>query len=157
MISIKRLSDCPQDFLPKLAKLWRDEIGRHWVPDESLQYTEQRFSLHASREKLPIMYVAVDDNVPIGMACLRATEGVLPELTPWIGGLVVDPKYRKWRVVVRLINACVAQAKSLGYTTIYILAFDEELANKYQRIMDCVVISTEELHGEPVTVMSFNT
>gem|GEM_PF-2948720 len=44
-----------------------------------------------------------DDSVygsqPVGMGCLRITEGIMPGLTPWIGGL--SPQYRKTRIMLK--------------------------------------------------------
>jgi GNAT superfamily N-acetyltransferase len=155
VIQIKPLADCPEHFVQSLAELWREEIGQHWAPSSTTEQIVQRFLLHRNQDTLPVMFVALDGPQPIGMGCLRITEGILPGLTPWIGGLVVAPKYRKTLTMVKLVRACVLKAKSLGYATIYILAFDQKLAEKYRRILNCEILGSDLINQHPVTVMRF--
>ncbi len=155
MIEVRLLSECPKHFVYDLAELWREEIGQHWAPSSTTEQIVQRFLLHRNQDALPIMFVALDGSKPIGMGCLRATEGIMPGLTPWIGGLVVAPKYRKTLTMVKLVKASVSKAKNLGYSTIYILAFDQKLAEKYRRILKCEALGTDSINQHPVTVMSF--
>jgi len=53
------------------------------------------------------------------------------------------------------VRACLLKTKSLGYATIYILAFDQKLAKKYRRILNCKTLGTDSINQHPVTVMSF--
>ena len=155
MIEIKLLADCPENYIPQLAELWKEEIGRIWAPALNIENIIQRFMQHVNKDMLPIMYVAVDNNTPIAMACLRVTEGIMPELTPWLGGLVVAPKYRKSHVMSSLVKCCISKAKHFGHSNIYIVAFDKNLAKKYHRIMNCEVIGNEYINEKPVSVMRF--
>ena len=92
-IEYKLLADC-MEHLPKLAELHYQELARHWDPNITLKQVEERFKRHANRDSLPLTIVALVDDKPIGMASLRITDGILPALSPWLGGLVVDPAYR---------------------------------------------------------------
>ena len=35
--------------------------------------------------KLPIGFIALDGDVPVGLCCLRANDGIRFDLKPWIG------------------------------------------------------------------------
>lgn len=96
-IEIKLLSDC-QQYISQLAKLQFDEISKHWVPGATIERVKQRLIEHANVDKLPLTFVALHNNNPIGMASLRDNDGIRPDLSPWLGSLVVNPDCRKFGV-----------------------------------------------------------
>jgi len=51
-IKIKYLQDC-QEHIPALAKLWYEEISRHWVQGSSIKSRAKELSKHAQKEKMP--------------------------------------------------------------------------------------------------------
>lgn len=150
-IEIKLLADC-QQYIPYLAELWYEQIGKQWVPNASIEQAKQKFILHANTNKLPMTFVATDNNQPIGMASLRVNDGIQPHLTPWLGGLIVDPNYRQQKIGEQLINSVKQQAALFGYKQLYLLAFDPTIPNWYKKL-GWKSIGTDQLFGHAVAVM----
>ncbi len=151
-IELMYLQEC-QEHIPSLAKLWYEEISRHWNKEASIEKAHASLVKHAQLGALPMAIVAIDDGNPIGLACLRETDGIRPGVTPWLGSLVVCPKSRKSKVGERLIDAIKAQAKIMEYETLYLLAFDPTIPNWYARL-GWQMIGDDELLGHRVAVMS---
>jgi len=151
-LRIDLLADHPAH-LPELAQLLYEEIGRHWVPGASVERTIERLATHLNIDKLPIAMVARIGDHAVGMACLRQTDGIRPGVTPWLGSLVVDPKYRGAKIGEALIEAIKTQARMLSYSTLYLLAFDPPIPDWYAKL-GWQRIGDDELLGHPVSVMS---
>lgn len=149
---IKLLTDC-QEHIPVLAELWYEEISRHWAPNASVEKAQQKLVVHLNRDNMPMAYVALCEGKAIGMACLRVTDGIRPGVTPWLGSLVVNPKYRGYKVGEALINTIKDQAKNLGHQILYLLAFDPTIPEWYARL-GWTHIGDDELFGHRVAVMS---
>lgn len=148
---IENLTD-HQEYIPQLADLWFHQLGKPWGTSSNIQHAQERFIAHCNKEQLPLAYVAIYDDQPIGMACLRVTDGILPELTPWLGGLVVDPHYRGNKIGEKLISAVKNKARLLQYEQIYLLTFDKTLPNWYAKL-GWEEIGKNQLNGHFVTVM----
>ena len=150
-ISIKLLADC-HEHIPKLAKLHYQEIGHHWVPNASIERTEQRFEEHKNRDQLPMTFVALENARFIGMVSLRENDGIRSDLTPWLGGLVVEPNFRGKRIGELLVDKVKQQAKLFNYQELYLFAFDPTVPNWYATL-GWEIISMDEFLNHPVTVM----
>lgn len=150
-LEIKLLSEC-QTYIPTLADLWYEEISRHWVPNASVERAQINLIKHVNHEKMPMTFVALYENKPVGMASLRESDGIQPEHTPWLGSLVVHPNYRKQRIGDALIEAVKSQAKHFGYKKIYLLAFDSTIPDWYVQL-GWKKIGNDILFNHDVTVM----
>ena len=153
-IEIKLLTDC-EEHIPALAKLWHEEISQHWVPDASIEKAKKRLIAHLNKEAIPMAMVALQDGSPVGMVCLRETDGIRPGVTPWLGSLVVNPKFRGQKVGERLINTVKEKAAELGYQILYLLAFNPTIPNWYEKL-GWNRMSDDELFGHRVAVMSIS-
>lgn len=151
MIKIDFLKNNP-DAIPRLAKIWQDVLGRIWVPDVPIERVKQNFLNHLNDEAMPLTLVAFDDDNPIGMCSLRKNDGISPDLTPWLGSLVVDPGYQKQGIGKMLIVATKQKAISLGFETLYLFAFDPTIPQYYARL-GWRKIGMDEFKGYLVTVM----
>lgn len=100
-------------------------------------------------------FVALHDDKPIGMVCLRENDGIRPLDTPWLGSLVVHPNYRGYKLGECLITAVKQEAKTLGHQILYLLAFDRTIPKWYKRL-GWTHIGDDELFGHCVTVMNIN-
>jgi predicted N-acetyltransferase YhbS len=149
---IMPLIEC-QEHIPVLAELWYEEISRHWVPNASIEKAKQKLVEHLNSNKMPIAYVALTDGQAVGMACLRENDGIRPGVAPWLGSLVVNPKYQGKKIGEALINTVKDQAKNLGHQTLYLLAFDPTIPNWYTRL-GWQLIGDDELFNHRVAVMS---
>ncbi len=151
---IKLLADCVET-IPQLSELQYEEITRHWVPGSSIEGVSQKLMGHANRDQLPLTFVAIIDEQSIGMASLRITDGIQPELSPWLGGLVVDPAYRGKGVGEALINQIKQEALLRHYQVLYLLAFDPTIPKWYSRL-GWESIGRDQLFGHAVAVMQKN-
>lgn len=153
-IEIKMLAEC-QEYIPQLAVLWYEEISRHWVPNASIECAEQNLIKHLNLNLMPLTFVALYQEKPIGMVSLRENDGIRPDLTPWLGSLVVDPDYRRCKVGEKLIEVVKNQARIFGHDKLYLLAFDKTISSLYSKL-GWVGIGGDQLFGHPVDVMSTN-
>ncbi len=152
-IEIKLLTQC-QEHIEYLAALCFNEITSHWSKDATVERVTQYFKQHLNHDKMPMTFVALYDGKPVGMASLRENDGLNlePELSPWLGSLVVDPHYRQKKIAITLIDAVKNQAKKFGYKKLYLFAFDKTIHHYYARL-GWQVIGIDKYWGHPVTVM----
>ena len=101
---------------------------------------------------LPITFVALDGDLPVGMCSLRENDGIRPDLTPWLGSVVVDPKYQKQGIGKMLIDVTVLKAKELGFEKLYLFAFDSTIP-EYYKCLGWSPICMDEFKSHRVTVM----
>ena len=99
--------------------------------------------------------MATDSEKPVGMCSLRENDGIRPDLTPWLGSLVVSPAYQKQGIAPLLSEATQQKAKDLGFKKIYLFAFDPTIPDFYSRL-GWSVIGIDEFKGHTVTVMEFH-
>ena len=150
-IEIKFLADC-HEHIPTLAMLWYEELAKRWAPDASIAKAIDRLTSHLNKDKLPMAIVALLNGQPVGMACLRETDGIRPGATPWLGSLVVKPECRACGIGETLIEEIKSQAKLLGHSILYLLAFDPTIPSWYARL-GWQPIGDDELLGHRVAVM----
>lgn len=151
---IKLLIDC-QRHIPVLAKLWYEEISRHWSPDASIEKAKQKLIEHLNHNKMPMAFMALLNGQAVGMACLRETDGIYPGVAPWLGSLVVHPENRGQKVGEALINRVKDEARNLGHQILYLLAFDPTISDWYARL-GWKHSGEDELFGHRVSVMSIS-
>ena len=151
MITIDLLKNHPKA-IPVLTKIWREVLGQVWIPDVSIERVEQKFLQHLNDQILPLTFVALHNNTPVGMCSLRENDGIRPDLTPWLGSLVVDPKYQKQGIGKMLVDVAVMKAKKLGFEKLYLFAFDPTIPEYYEPL-GWKKIGMDEFKSHPVTVM----
>lgn len=151
MIKIDLLKNHPNT-IPALAHIWHEVLGKIWVPDISVERVIARFTDQLSDQALPITFIALDGDLPVGMCSLRENDGIRQDLIPWLGSLVVDPKYQKQGIGRMLIDVTVLKAKELGFEKLYLFAFDPTIPEYYERL-GWRKISMDEFKSHPVTVM----
>ncbi len=152
-IEIKLLADC-SEHIPYLATLWYEQISKQWVPDASIERAKQNLIKHTNQKQLPVTFVALNNGQPVGMASLRENDGIQPDLVPWLGSLVVDPAYRNQKIGESLIEVVKQRALIMGYSKLYLLAFDETIPMWYESL-GWKSIGIDQLFNHPVTVMEF--
>jgi N-acetylglutamate synthase-like GNAT family acetyltransferase len=151
MIKIDLLKNHP-DLIDSLAQIWHQVLGRIWVPDVSIERVKQRFVEHLNEDSIPLTFVALFNDKPVGMCSLRDNDGIRPDLMPWLGSLVVDPDYQKQGIGERLINATKEKAKQLGFEQLFLFAFDPTIPEYYQKL-GWQKIGLDQFKEHPVTVM----
>lgn len=153
-LEIKLLTECKMH-IPVLAKLWYEEISRQWVPNSSIERATKNLIEHANDNTMPMTFVALYNDKPVGMASLRENDGIQPGVTPWLGTLIVDPNYRKQKIGEALIDRVNHQAIRMGYKNIYLLAFDKTIPDWYKKL-GWKKIGMDVLFEHPVTVMDYS-
>lgn len=151
MIKIDLLKNHPST-IPTLANIWHEVLGKIWVPDISVERVIARFADHLNDQDLPITFIALDGDLPVGMCSLRENDGIRPDITPWLGSLVVDPKYQKQGIGRMLIDMTLLKAKERGFKKLYLFAFDPTIPEYYKRL-GWSQICMAEFKSHPVTVM----
>lgn len=151
MFEIDLLKNHPH-YIPQLSKIWHELLGKKWVPDVSIERVEMRFGEHLNDENLPLTWVAIQDNKPIGMCSLRVNDGIREDLTPWLGSLIVDQNYQKKGVAQQLMETVKVYAKDKGFQYVYLFTFDRTLPEYYKRY-GWEVMGTDVFKSHPVTVM----
>lgn len=151
MIKIDLLKTHPHT-IPVLVNIWYEVLGKIWAPDVQIKHAIERFAGHMNDKDLPITFIALDGDVPSGMCSLRENDGIRPDLTPWLGSLVVDPKYQKQGIGKALINATVDKAKEFGFEKLHLFTIDLTVPEYYQRL-GWKKIGVDEYKSHPVEVM----
>lgn len=151
MIKIDLLKNHPNT-IPALAHIWHEVLGKIWVPDVPVERVITRFADHLNDQALPITFIALDGDLPVGMCSLRENDGIRPDLTPWLGSLVVDPKHQKQGIGKMLVDVAVRQAKERGFKKLYLFAFDPTIPEYYKRL-GWSQICMDEFKSHRVTVM----
>lgn len=150
-ITIKLLTECPEHIL-ELAALEYNEINQHWFPCIGIDQVVENITKHLNTEKMPLTFVAFLDEIVVGMASLCETDGIRPDLLPWLVSLVVHPDYRKQKIGEMLINAVKEQATHFGYHHLYLFALDHSIPRWYTKL-NWKEIGADQYFGHSVTVM----
>ena len=151
MIKIDFLKNHP-DCIPRLAEIWHEGLGKIWLPDVPVEGVIQRFSDHLNNDKLPITFIALDGNKPVGICSLRENDGIRPDIRPWLGSLVIDSKYQKQGIGKMSIDTVKNTADELGFDKLYLFAFDSTIPEYYSRL-GWSTIGMDDFRQHPVTVM----
>lgn len=151
MITIELLKNHP-GAIEELAQIWHQVLGRIWVPDVPIDRVKQRFVEHLNEDAIPLTFVALFNDKPVGMCSLRENDGIRPDLMPWLGSLVVDPDYQKQGIGEKLINATKEKARQLGFEQLFLFAFDPSIPEYYQKL-GWKKIGTDQFKDHLVTVM----
>ena len=151
MIKIDLLKNHPNAILP-LAHIWHEVLGKTWVPDIPIECVITRFADHLNDQDLPITFIALDGDLPVGICSLGENDGIRSDLTPWLGSLVVDPKYQKQGIGKMLIDMTLIKAKESRFKKLYLFLFDPTIQEYYEGL-EWKKISMDEFKSHPVAVM----
>jgi N-acetylglutamate synthase-like GNAT family acetyltransferase len=86
------------------------------------------------------------------MCALRENDGIRPDLTPWLGSLMFYKRSQHHGVGQRLVDAVKVKAKTMGFETLYLFAFDPTIPAYYERL-GWKTMGMDEFKGHPVTVI----
>lgn len=154
MIKIELLKQ-HSTIIPMLANMWHELLGSIWVPDVPIERVEARFREHLNDNILPLTLVALDNDKPVGMCSLRENDGIRPDLKPWLGSLIVDKTHQGGGIGKLLIVATKEHAKKMGFTKLYLFAFDPSIPEYYQQ-NGWANIGVDTFKSHDVTVMMIN-
>jgi len=150
MIKIELLKNHPY-VIPMLANIWHEVLGKIWMPEIGIEEIESLYYEELQHD-MPLTYIALDDEIPVGSCTLELNGGIRPDLGPWLGDLVIDPIYQKQGIGKMLVDVAVLKAKELGFEKLYVFAFDPTIPQYYERL-GWKKIGMDEFKSHPVTVM----
>lgn len=134
-----------------LANIWHEGLGKIWMPEIGIEEIESLYYEELKKD-IPITYIALCGVTPVGSCTLQLNDDVRPDLGPWIGDLVIDPKYQKKGIGKMLVDATIEKAKELGFEKLYLFAFDPNIPEYYERL-GWEKIGMDDFKSHPVTVM----
>lgn len=149
-VRVVRLIDVPE--LAPHCAAWLYEEWGYRKPDASLERSVEKFRRRSNSDRLPIAFVAVSDDIPVGTASLVETEDLADTVGPWVGSLFVIPEYRGRGIARKLLEAVEQEAIRFGIERLWLSAAVPELYRKagYE-------FTAGEKHGEPVMVKSLTS
>ena len=148
MITIDLLKN-HSDNIWQFVKILHDSLGK-WTP---ATLTEVEVWLTEwLNENIPLAYVALDGNVPVGICSLQFNDGIRADLMPWFGDLCVVEAYQNQGIGEMLIDAITAKVRELGFNKLYLIAPDRTIPEYYERL-GWKKLDMDEYNGHPVTLM----
>src|SRR5215217_90608 len=82
---------------------------------------------HANRSTLPLAVIAFSADVPVGAACIRATDlASRPDLGPWLGSVYVVPEHRRRGIGRQLVARAENEVWSQGIKKLFLFTYDQE-------------------------------
>lgn len=137
--------------IPTLAQ-WHHDQWHTITPHLTVADRIAGFRSRMRRLDVPTGFVAVLDEVVVGMACLVAHDmETRPELTPWLATVLVAPDYRGRGIGSALSERVVAEGRALAFPKLYLVTFNK--TSFYARLGWNTVEQTEYL-GLPATIMT---
>ena len=117
-VRIGYLVDHPEA-LPTLERLFQSEWAAYYGA-AGPGNAHQDLVAYSNRGRLPVGLVAFLGSEPCGVAALKADSiSTHKHLTPWIGGGMVSPQFRRHGIGAQLVSALEDEARNLGFTTVY--------------------------------------
>ncbi len=150
MINIDFLKNYPE-VTPALAHIWRDVLGKIWMPEMGIEDIEFLYDQELQGD-MPLTLIALYNDIPVGSCTVQLKDEIRPDLSPWIGDLVVDARYQRQGIGRKLMDAAVLKAKDLGFEKLYLFAFDSRIASYYEHL-GWMKIGDDQFKSHPVTVM----
>lgn len=144
------LADYP-DLIPGLAR-WRWEEWGHLTPDRTLEEWEQQLAQRSQVDRIPLTVVAFVKDQAVGLASLVEYDmDTRKDLSPWLAGVLVHPKYRRCGYGASLVTAIEEQAKTLGVENLYL--YTNSAQGLYTKL-GWGEIGREPYRGREVVIMS---
>lgn len=150
MIRIELLKNHPH-IIPMLANIWREVLGKIWMPEIGIEEIESLY-YEELKSDIPMTYIALNGEIPVGSCTLELNGGIRPDLGPWIGDLVVDRKYQKQGIGQMLLNEAIEKSKQLNFKKLYLFTFDPSIPSYYEKL-GWKKIGIDEFKSHPVTLM----
>ena len=149
-IDVRLLAEC-SEIIPQLSSLWYREFASIWLPNADF-YSEEEPDCHLNVETLPLTFVALFEDQPIGLCSLRMNDGIRSELSPWLGSLVVASAYQGKGVGRLLIETTIDKSRAFGFEKLYLFILDTSLEPYYAK-MGWKTIGTDQYANQSVIVM----
>src|SRR5215831_20635622 len=159
-IAIDYLANCPE-LVDELARLsWKEWPEVYKQRKQTLEDSLRNYRERMNTDRLPLTLVAVRTGLAIncrelvGMVSLKFHDmDTRPDLDPWLGGLLVLPKWRKHGVGTMLMHRATEEARRLDVPQLYLWTHSAE--GLYHKL-GWQVIERTNYFGNKSVVMQFN-
>ena len=132
-IAIDYLANCPE-LVDELARLsWEEWQEVYPQRQQTLAHSVKNYRDRMNTNRLPLTLVAVRTGLAIncselvGMVSLKFHDmDTRPDLDPWLGGLLVLPKWRNRGVGTMLMHRATEEARRLNVPQLYLWTHSAE-------------------------------
>ena len=151
-MKIALLADYPQH-VETLARWHCEEDGRAEDP-AWLDFWRRQLRAESGRERIPLAFVALDDDAPVGGVSLVEHNMLShPELAPWLAGTFVHASRRGEGIGAELVRHATARARELGVRRLYL--YSENARGFYERL-GWKHLWDESYEGEDVSLFALD-
>ena len=124
-MKIVRLADSPEH--TGTVAGWLYEEWDSSRPNRSLARTEAYLRVTPDATGLPASFVAMSHGEPVGIARLVTHDmETRMDLSPWLAAVFVPESHRGNRIGTQLCRTVVDEARTLGFSTLYLFTPDRE-------------------------------
>jgi GNAT superfamily N-acetyltransferase len=82
---------------------------------------------HENYDSLPMAWIAHDGDVAVGTSALRLYDHPdRKDLSPWLGGMYVEPHVRRQGIGAQLAQVVERKAVELGYSRLHLFTYGQE-------------------------------
>lgn len=134
---------------------WHWAEWGHADPGGSLASWTEGLRQRRRRVAIPTTFVALDGDVLLGAVTLIEHDmSTRPDLSPWLGGMIVKPDFRGQGVGSALVRHAVRQAEMMGVSRLYL--HTAKARAFYERLGWLPFVETW-YEVEPVSLMEYVT
>jgi N-acetylglutamate synthase-like GNAT family acetyltransferase len=153
-IMIEYLADRPE-FLEKLAELsWKEWQDIYEQRGHTLEHSLKNYQERMNIDRLPLTLVAVRRAELVGMVSLKFHDmDTRLDLDPWLGGLLVLPKWRKRGVGTILMSHATDEARRLNVSRLYLWT---STAESLYRKLGWQLVERTNYFGKDAVVMEID-
>jgi hypothetical protein len=168
-LSITSLSNRPDLLNSTVDLLWecqgKFQAGHNY--EKPTAFLTKRLNECLNDDNLPVCYLVLEDEKPIGMIRLSDTWttdaelapeiGSHPEWKPWIhGGVLVAPHHSAKEQKIEALLLPIIQLKALqfDYKKLYVALSDDEKQKRYEKLYGYTQFATDTFHKIPVNLLS---
>ena len=156
-IAIDYLANCPE-LIDELARLsWEEWQEVYQQRKQTLEHSVKNYRDRMNTDRLPLTLVAVQPGLAVnwrelvGMVSLKFHDmDTRPDLDPWLGGLLVLPKWRNRGVGTMLMHRATEEAGRLNLRQLYLWTHSAE--GLYRKLGWQVVERTNYVGKEAVVM-----
>jgi GNAT superfamily N-acetyltransferase len=149
-LTIELLADHPEHV--ETLALWHCEEDGRLGDREWLDFWRRQLRRECGRERIPIAFVALDGDAPVGhVSLVERNMDSHRELSPWLAGTLVHPSHRGKGMGTELVRHAVGRAAELGVGKLYLYT---ETARPLYEGLGWAHLCDETYEGERVVVMA---
>ncbi len=155
-LRIELLKNCPEQ-IPTIVE-WEYQDWHSYDKTLTRERLFEAFNSSLNDDRLPLILVAFNGSVPIGVISLEAKgepEFVdLEDGNPWGGSFHVVPEMRNQGIGAAMAQVIVTISKRMGYQKIHFFTSREEIVGMYAS-HGAKIIGLRPFRGHQVTVMEY--